>query len=77
MNTKIFTWKPSDWGENHGSFTNFKIYFARFNPGWGNNPLQFALLACCWKENKDYVYTTTSWHQPEGALTPASLQCRP
>ena len=20
MNTKIFTWKPSDWGENHGNF---------------------------------------------------------
>ena len=20
MNTKIFTWKPSDWEENHGSF---------------------------------------------------------
>ena len=41
MDTKIFTWKPSDWGENHGSFTNFRIYFARFNPGWGNNSLQF------------------------------------
>ena len=24
MNTEIFTWKPSDWGENHGSFTIFK-----------------------------------------------------
>ena len=24
MNIEIFTWKPSDWGENHGSFTNFK-----------------------------------------------------
>ena len=29
MDTKIFTWKPSDWGENHVSFTNFRIYFAR------------------------------------------------
>ena len=43
MNTEVFTWKPSDWGENHGSFTIFKIYFARFNPSWGNNPLQFTL----------------------------------
>ena len=41
MDTKIFMWKPSDWGENHKSFTNFKFYFARFNPRWGNNPLQF------------------------------------
>ena len=41
MNIRIFTWKPSDWGENHGSFTNFKFYFARFDLGWGNNPLQF------------------------------------
>ena len=24
MNTEVFTWKPSDWGENHGSFT--KLY---------------------------------------------------
>ena len=24
MDTKNITWKPSDWGENHGSFTNFK-----------------------------------------------------
>ena len=30
MDTKIFTWKPSDWGENHESFTNLEIYFARF-----------------------------------------------
>ena len=21
MNTEVFMWKPSDWGENHGSFT--------------------------------------------------------
>ena len=21
MNTEVFTWKPSDWGENHESFT--------------------------------------------------------
>ena len=38
MGTKIFTWKPSDWGENHRSFTNFKFYFARFDLSWGNNP---------------------------------------
>ena len=24
MNIEVFTWKPSDWGENHGSFT--KLY---------------------------------------------------
>ena len=28
------------------------IYFARFNPSWGNNPLQFTL-----QENTDSVYT--------------------
>ena len=52
MNTEVFTWKPSEWRENHGSFTNSKIYFARFNPGWGNNPLQFTL-----QENTDSIYT--------------------
>ena len=40
MNTEVFTWKPSDWGENHGSFTIFKNYFSSFNLSWGNNPLQ-------------------------------------
>ena len=54
-----------------------KIYFAKFNPGWGNNPLQFTLPSCRWKENKEFVYTITSRHQPEGAPTPTSLLCRP
>ena len=44
---RFFTWKPSNWGENHRSFTNFKFYFARFDPGWGNNPLQFT-----WRRTK-------------------------
>ena len=33
MDTNIFMWKPSDWGENDRSFTNFKIYFSRINRG--------------------------------------------
>ena len=39
MDTKIFTWKPSDWGENHRSFTNFRIYFARIKYWQGQQPL--------------------------------------
>ena len=49
-----------------------KIYFARCNPGWGNNPLQFTL-----GEHRLHLYNLTSRHQPEGAPTPASLLCRP
>ena len=29
MNTKIFTWKPSNWGENHKSLTNFRFPLPR------------------------------------------------
>ena len=43
MDTKIFTWKPSDWGENHGSFTKFKIYFAMIKYWPGKQPLRIYL----------------------------------
>ena len=43
MNTEVFTWKPSDWGENHESFTNFKIYFARIKHWQGQQPLTIYL----------------------------------
>ena len=52
MNTKIFTWKPSDWGENHRSFTNFRIYFARIKYWQGQQPLYNLLM-----ENKDSFNT--------------------
>ena len=35
MDTNFFTWKPSDWGENHGSFT--KLYHSQ--RWWGQQPL--------------------------------------
>lgn len=41
MNAIIFTWKPSDWGKTMEAALSSKIYFARFDPGWGNKPLQF------------------------------------
>ena len=43
MNTGIFMWKPSDWGENHISFTIFKIYFARVKHWLGQQPLTIYL----------------------------------
>ena len=43
MNTIIFTWKPSDWGENHESFTIFKIYFVRIKLWLGKQPLTIYL----------------------------------
>ena len=49
-----------------------KICFARFNPGWGNNPLQFTL-----KRTQNPFIQFTSQHQLEGAPTLASLLCRP
>ena len=38
-NTRIFTWKPSDWGENHGSFTIFKNLLCQIQPWLGQQPL--------------------------------------
>ena len=39
MNTIIFTWKPSDWGENHGSFTIFKNLLFQIQPWLGQQHL--------------------------------------
>ena len=57
MNTEVFTWKPNDWGRNHGSFTNSKIYFASFNLGWGNNPLQFYFTSLMLKGARTLIYS--------------------
>ena len=65
MDTKIFTWKPSDWGENHGSFTNFRIYFARIKYWQGQQPLTIYL-----KENKDTCDTIYFSVSLGGAPTP-------
>ena len=44
MNTKIFTWKPSDWEENHGSFSlTSEFPLPGLNTGWGNQPLRIYL----------------------------------
>ena len=64
-NTKIFTWKPSDWGENHGSFTNFKIYFAMIQLWLGQQPLTIYLT-----ENKDSCDTIYFPVSLGGAPTP-------
>jgi hypothetical protein len=52
MNTRIFTWKPSDWGENHESFTIFKNLLCQIQPWLGQQP-----LTIYFKENNDSVYT--------------------
>ena len=65
MNTRIFTWKPSDWGENHGSFTNFRIYFARIKYWQGQQFLTIYL-----KENKDFCDTIYFPVSLGGAPTP-------
>ena len=65
MDTKIFTWKPSDWEENHKSFTNFKFYFARIQLWLGQQPLTIYL-----KENKDSCDTIYFPVSLGGAPTP-------
>ena len=65
MDTKIFMWKPSDWGENHGSFTNFKIYFARIKLWLGQQSLTVYLM-----ENKDSCDTIYFPVSLGGAPTP-------
>ena len=52
MDTKIFTWKPSDWGENHGSSTIFKNLLCQIRPWLGQQPLTIYL-----KENTDSCFT--------------------
>ena len=66
MNTKIFTWKPSDWEENHGSLYYLQISFARIK-NWMGQSTPYNLLM----ENKDsFSYSLTFQHQPRGAPTP-------
>ena len=65
MNTKVFTWKPSDWGENHGRFTNFKNLFCEIQPWLGQKPLTIYLI-----ENKDSCDTINFPVSLEGAPTP-------
>ena len=65
MDTKIFTWKPSHLGENHRSFTNFKIYFARIKHWLGQQPLTIYL-----KENKDSYDTIYFLVSLRGSPTP-------
>ena len=65
MDTKIFTWKPCDWGENHRSFTNFKFYFARIQLWLGQQPFTIYL-----KENKDSCDTIYFLVSLRGAPTP-------
>ena len=58
MNNRIFTWKPSNCGENHRSLTNFRFPLQGLKTGWGNQPLIIYLL-----EIKDsFIYSLTFWH---------------
>jgi hypothetical protein len=76
MNTEVFTWKPSDWGENHGSFTIFKNLLCQSERWLGQQPLTITLpVSYCYGQQP--LYTITSQLQPEGASTPTNLQCRP
>ena len=52
-------------GENHGSFTNFRIYFAGIKYWLGQQPLTIYL-----KENKDSCDTIYFLVSLGGALTP-------
>ena len=72
MNTRIFTWKPSDWGENHGSFTIFKItlpvstlagattpynYFTSLLQEWATTLIYNDFSAATWRGYNPYKPT--------------------
>ena len=63
MDTKFFTWKPSDWGENHGSFTNFKnlLYQQLLE---GQQPLTITLPVYCWKGQQPLLYNHFNGYNP-------------
>ena len=65
MNTKVFTWKPSDWGENHESFTNFKNLLCQNQLWLGHQPLTIYLT-----KNKDSCDTIEFLVSLGGAPTP-------
>ena len=74
MNTRIFTWKPSDWGENHGSFTKL----CQSERWLGQQPFTIYFTGLLLERGQKLRFIQSlSRLQPKGAPTPTCLQCRP